>query len=88
MQTTEAPLVDPDALYRLKDVIGQPSPETGKRTDAIVPISSATVYRWIERGEFPAPIRLGANTVAWRGSDLNEWLEARRSAGVQTQSAK
>ena len=78
MQTTEAPLVDPNALFRLSDVIGQPSPETGKRTDAIVPVSSATIYRWIERGQFPAPIRLGANIVVWRGSALNEWIAAKR----------
>jgi predicted DNA-binding transcriptional regulator AlpA len=28
-------------------------------------------------GEFPLPIRLGENTIAWRESDIAEWLEKR-----------
>ena len=36
-----------------------------------------TLKRWIESGDFPAPIRLGANSIAWRYSDIKAWLEAR-----------
>jgi predicted DNA-binding transcriptional regulator AlpA len=80
MQTAAAPLVDPDALYRLPDLIGRRAPETGKRSDAIVPVSPATIYRWVESGEFPPPLRLGSNIVAWRGSAINAWLASKEPA--------
>jgi hypothetical protein len=75
-----APLVDPDALFRLQDLIGRRDPDTGKRSNTIVPASPASIYRWMEAGEFPPPLRLGPNTVAWRGSAINAWLAAKQQA--------
>ena len=43
----------------------------------IVGISRATIYRWIEAGNFPAPIRLGPNSVAWKSTTIYEWLDTR-----------
>lgn len=36
----------------------------------IFPVSRTTWYRGITEGRFPAPIRLGPNTSAWRESDI------------------
>ena len=41
-----------------------------------------TLRRWIDAGYFPAPIRLGPNSVGWRARDVQEWLD-RRSAASQ-----
>ena len=38
-----------------------------------------TLKRWIARGHFPTPIQLGPNTIAWRASDVKEWLDNRSS---------
>ena len=35
--------------------------------------STATLWRWVRDGLFPAPIRIGPNSVAWRVSDCQEW---------------
>lgn len=35
--------------------------------------SRAWIYKAIERGEFPAPVRLGLRAVAWRDADLAAW---------------
>jgi prophage regulatory protein len=43
-------------------------------------LSAATVYRWIAEGRFPPPVRLGPNSVGWRWSELQEWLETRERA--------
>ena len=37
-------------------------------------VSSATIYRWIKEGNFPKPVRLGANMVRWKASDIEEWM--------------
>ena len=81
MQTVETPLVDPDGLFRLSDLIGRRDPATGKRQDPIVPVSPASIYRWMHSGDFPRPIQLGANLVAWRGSAINAWLAQRGPKG-------
>ncbi len=39
-----------------------------------------TLKRWVESGHFPAPIRLGPNSIAWRASDVQAWLDARTDA--------
>lgn len=43
-------------------------------------LSAATVYRWIAEGLFPPPVRLGPNSVGWRWSELQDWLESRELA--------
>ena len=36
-----------------------------------------TLGRRIRRGEFPAPIRIGARNVAWLKAEIDAWEEAR-----------
>lgn len=44
----------------------------------ITGLSRATLYRLIDKGLFPAPVKLTAgNAVGWRERDLREWLESR-----------
>ena len=40
-------------------------------------ISRSTIYEVIRRGDFPAPVKLGARAVGWRRSDIEAWLESR-----------
>ena len=42
-------------------------------------VSRSTIYRWIANGEFPRQISLGANTVAWLESDVDDWIQLRIS---------
>ena len=46
----------------------------------IVGVSSATLHRWVAAGSFPPPIRLGANSVGWLASEVQEWLSSRHRA--------
>ncbi|MFP4238959.1 MAG: helix-turn-helix transcriptional regulator [Rhodosalinus sp.] len=39
-------------------------------------LSRSTVYAKIRAGEFPPPVKLGDRAVAWRESDVLEWLAA------------
>ena len=42
-----------------------------------VPYSRSTIYQLVAQGKFPKPINLGARTVAWLESDIDEWIAAR-----------
>lgn len=48
---------------------------------ARVGYSRSTLYSKIKAGEFPAPISLGARSVAWISGEIDEWIEQQIKAG-------
>lgn len=50
-------------------------------------LSLATIYRLMDRGEFPRSVRLSANAVGWHASDVYAWIDGRlatrRGEGAQ-----
>ena len=45
--------------------------------DARVPYSRAHLYRLENQGAFPKRKRIGANRIAWKRSEVEEWLAER-----------
>ena len=43
----------------------------------VVPFSSATLWRKIQKHEFPTPVKLSERVTAWRVSAVRDWLESR-----------
>jgi len=41
---------------------------------AVTTKSKPTIYRWIKNGTFPAPVRLGPNSVGFRVEEIRAWL--------------
>jgi len=41
---------------------------------ARVPVSDTTLWRRVRDGSFPAPVRISTNAVAWRSTDIDEWI--------------
>ena len=42
-----------------------------------VGVGRLTLYEWMAKGDFPASIPLGARSVGFLESDVDEWIEAR-----------
>ena len=42
-------------------------------------ISTATLYRWMDQGIFPRPIKLGPNSVRWSEAKIVEWIASREA---------
>lgn len=42
-----------------------------------VGIGRTTIYEKIKQGQFPKPIALGPQSVAWIESEISEWMEQR-----------
>ncbi|MFZ6689022.1 helix-turn-helix transcriptional regulator [Undibacterium sp. SXout11W] len=38
-------------------------------------VSHPTIWRWVKAGRLPSPVKLGANTTAWRVGDLREFMQ-------------
>ncbi|MCU7375156.1 AlpA family transcriptional regulator [Paucibacter sp. O1-1] len=43
-------------------------------------LGRSTIYRMITKRQFPSPVRLGIRAVAWRHSDLSNWIDERTPA--------
>jgi prophage regulatory protein len=50
------------------------------QVQALTGLSRSTLYNFISRGMFPAPVRLGLRSVAWRKSQVSAWIESRQPA--------
>lgn len=40
----------------------------------LLPVSPATVWRWVQRGTFPKPFKLGARTTVWDYDEIRAYL--------------
>ena len=40
-------------------------------------LSRSTIYRMVDRGEFPRPVPLTSRTVAWSSSEIDRWIQER-----------
>jgi prophage regulatory protein len=57
--------------------------EISFRTGRAIP----TIYRWEEFGTFPKRVRLGPRSVAWRGDEVQQWLEQRSREAAEAEAA-
>ena len=48
-----------------------------KEVRRLTRLSKATIYRLLNSGEFPRPIRLGVRAVGWRREEVEQWLDDR-----------
>jgi prophage regulatory protein len=38
-------------------------------------LGSSTIYRYIQAGTFPAPVKIGGHAARWRSSELAAWMD-------------
>jgi len=47
---------------------------------ARVGLSHGTIYKFINLGTFPPPVRLGPRAVGWLASEIDDWIAQRIEA--------
>jgi prophage regulatory protein len=56
----------------------------------MVGLSKVHIMRLVKQGDFPTPIRLGANSIGWLSTDVDAWIESkvveRDTDAIDTQS--
>jgi prophage regulatory protein len=45
-------------------------------------VHRSTLWRWVQDGHLPRPVRLGPNTVAWDSNQIEAWLAGRVDQAV------
>ena len=53
-----------------------------KQVLSMFPISAATLWRWVNRGHFPKPIKLSGNVTAWKTCDVQKWIVEQQRGGL------
>jgi prophage regulatory protein len=48
--------------------------------EALTGLSRSTLYRMMETGDFPKPVKLTRKAVAWPEDQISEWLASRPTA--------
>ncbi len=48
-----------------------------REVEKITAMSRSSIYRLMQEGEFPRPVRVGSAAVRWREGDITVWLESR-----------
>lgn len=43
-------------------------------------VGRATIYRWMEKGQFPKPLKLSESMVRWREADLERWISEKMTS--------
>ncbi|VWX60026.1 conserved hypothetical protein [Burkholderiales bacterium 8X] len=54
---------------------------TTKDKAGLLPVSPATIWRWVRTGKFPKPFKLGDAITVWDASAVEEFI-AKRSGGT------
>lgn len=68
--------VEPSSEFMLRDEVMQVST-----------LSKTVIWRKMNRGEFPLPVKLSPNRVAWVRSEVMAWCDARKLDRVTPQQA-
>jgi len=45
-----------------------------------VPVSKAHIWRLVQAGKFPKPIKLSEKCTVWKIADIENWLKAKEEA--------
>lgn len=51
-------------------------------------VSGSSIWAWVKKGTFPAPIKLSENTTAWHLTDIEAWENSRIQASQQMKGVK
>ena len=48
-----------------------------RQVEEITGMSRSSIYRLMQDGQFPRPVKVGCAAVRWRESNITSWLESR-----------
>ncbi|CAN1540840.1 AlpA Predicted transcriptional regulator [Burkholderiaceae bacterium] len=69
-------------LYKIATLATTKAPK-GDSTETrkgLLPVSPATIWRWVKDGKFPRPFKIGANSTCWDAAEVDAWLASRKEA--------
>lgn len=57
---------------RVRQIIG----DRARGIPALIPVSRSSWWAGVKSGRYPAPVKLGPRTTAWRAEAIREFIES------------
>lgn len=54
-----------------------------KSSPGLLPVSQATIWRWVREKKFPAPFKLGAATTVWDAAAVERFIAEQQQGTAQ-----
>jgi prophage regulatory protein len=54
-----------------------------KNRPGLLPVSQATIWRWVRQDKFPKPFKLAAGTTVWDAGAVEAFITAQQASGNQ-----
>jgi len=54
---------------------------SGEQIAKMLNVHSKTIYRWMEKGEFPQAVRFG-HQYRWRATEVDQWIAEKWKGGT------
>ena len=54
-----------------------------KAKPGLLPVSPATVWRWVREEKFPKPFKLGKSITVWDSGEVDAFIAERAAGGAQ-----
>ena len=64
-------------MFACEKVLGMNRLIRMKELTGVIGYRPWNIYRLIRQGDFPASVKLGERAVAWRESDVQQWIDDR-----------
>lgn len=64
-------------VIRINELASTPATPTKPAKSGLLPVSPATVWRWVREGKFPKPFKLGASVTVWDVALVEEFIKRR-----------
>lgn len=68
-------------LFRINDLATTPGKAGKPGKNGLLPVSPATVWRWVREGKFPQPFKLGESVTVWDAAAVEAFI-AQRAGGA------
>ena len=49
-----------------------------------LPVSQATIWRWVRAGKFPKPFTMGDRCTVWDADEVDAWIASSKANGLPT----
>jgi predicted DNA-binding transcriptional regulator AlpA len=60
-------------LFRMSQISSTPA------KSGLLPVSRATLWRWVSEGKFPKPFKMGARTTVWDAVEVLAYINAQKA---------
>ncbi len=54
-----------------------------KNRPGLLPVSQATIWRWVRQNKFPKPFKLAAGTTVWDAGQVEAFITAQQGVNAQ-----